>query len=857
MIRDRFLDFFTARGHQRITSASLVPEHDPSLLLVSAGMVPLKAYFLGQREPPAPRLTSCQKSLRAVDIEEVGRSPRHETFFEMLGNFSFGDYFKPEAIGFAREFLVDDLGLDPGRLHPSIHPEDQVARHAWTRFGGVPPSRIVELGDNFWQAGETGPCGTDSEVYYDLGPAAASGPDDRPGHGDRYIELWNLVFMEWDRAADGTLTPLPRTGVDTGMGLERLAMVLQEVPSIFETDLFHPLVVHFAERADLQLASLPASGRIPLHVLADHSRAVAMLLADGVVPGNEGRGYVLRRLVRRGLVHARGLHLQGGLVPAIAVVDATLGSVYPELRGGRAAIEVQLAAEEARFEETLTRGLEQFELAVARATAGTLAGADAFRLHDTYGFPLELTQDLAAERGLRVDLAAVQPLLEEQRARARSARGSTGGAGAWDVGGGGRSTDPGPTTLGVEDDVLIAEATVIAVAPVDGGRVEVWLDRSPFYPEGGGQVGDCGGLAWEGGSAVVLDTRPAGRGRIHLCRIDRGSLAPGARVTARVDVERRLQCARHHSATHLVNAALRSVLGPGVVQRGSYVGPEHTTFDFSAAVAPTAVQLDAVMERVWATVRADLERRVEWLSSGDARASGAVALPDEVYGERVRVVSFGTVSRELCGGTHVRRSGEIGSVLLTSERSIGSGLRRIELVAGSAADRRWQAEHDQLRRASTVLGVPPLEVGDRVGQLRAELQRLELAVRAARRAALDEPAGAAREEVVGDGRLVVREVVGDEEVRELREVADRILPGTGPAVAVVLAGRRLVLKVSRPLVAQGLRGGLLARAACEAAGGRGGGNDLVGSGELDAARHDQAVAAVRAALAADHRGPAA
>ncbi|HVA21322.1 MAG TPA: alanine--tRNA ligase [Candidatus Micrarchaeia archaeon] len=854
-IRERFFDFFTARGHQRIPSASLVPEHDPSLLLVSAGMVPLKPYFLGLREPPATRLASCQKSFRTSDIEEVGRTPRHDTFFEMLGNFSFGDYFKAEAIGYARAFLVDELGLDPGRLLASVHPDDGEARAAWTAVGGVPADRVVALADNFWQAGETGPCGTDSEVYYDLGPAAAGGPDDRPGQGHRYLECWNLVFMQYDRGPDGSLTPLPRTGVDTGMGLERLAMVLQGADSIFETDLFRPLVVHFAERSGLRPAEATAAPRLHLRVLADHARAVTMLLADGVAPSNDGRGYVLRRLVRRALVHARGLHLEGGLVPAVGVVVESLGPVYPELALQRPAIEAQLAAEEGRFADTLARGLEHFEAAAGRADRGVVSGADAFRLHDTHGLPLELTADLAAERGLAVDAAGALALLEAQRERARTARaGSAAGGDAWDLGTGDGGPQGPPATVFVGEEALEAEARVLAVRAGPDGATDVWLDRSPFYAEGGGQVGDRGRLTWPGGSAEVVDTRPLGPGQVHRCRAVAGTLAPGTVVSASVDPGWRGEAARHHSATHLVNAALRLVLGPGVVQRGSYVAPDHATFDFTSPTAPTKGQLDRVMDEVMASVRADVPRRVEVMASEKARATGAIALPDELYGELVRVVSFGDASRELCGGTHVRRSGEVGAVLLTGERSVGSGLRRLELVAGAAADRRWRSEHEALRRVAATLGVTPAEVPERAERLRQEVQRLEQGLRAARRAALAAADTPVLDERVGPHRLVVRDQAGEEPVGELREVADRLLLGREPAVAMVLAGRRLVCKLTPRLVAEGLRGGALARVACEAAGGRGGGNDLLGSGEVDAGRHHQAVGAVRAALAADGRG---
>ncbi len=849
-IRERFFDFFLARGHQRIPSASLVPEHDPSLLLVSAGMVPLKPYFLGLQEPPARRLTSCQKSFRTVDIALVGTTPRHDTFFEMLGNFSFGDYFKREAIGYARTFLVDELQMEPDRLWFSVHPDDDEARAAWTSVGGAPPSRVVSLPDNWWQAGDTGPCGTDSEVYYDLGPAAASGPDDRPGHGDRYLEVWNLVFMQYDRGPGGTLTPLPRTGVDTGMGLERLAMVLQGVDSIFATDLFRPLVEHFAGRSRGPGATV--AGQRHLRVLADHTRAATMLLADGVLPGNEGRGYVLRRVLRRAIIHARGLGLEGGLAPAVEVVADGLGEVYPELVTARVAIAAQVAAEEARFGETLHRGLEQFEAAADRATSGVLSGADAFRLHDTFGFPLELTVDLAAERGLQVDDAGATAALDAQRSRARAARGGTAGEDAWAVG----AAQAGaalPATDFVGYERLETEATVLATRPGPEGTLEVVLDRSPFYAEGGGQVGDRGWLRWATGSAPVVDTRPVGAGRVHRCRAGGADLPWGLVVTATVDGERRAAAARHHSATHLVNAALRAVLGPGVVQRGSFVGPDHATFDFSSPRAPTPDELDQVMDQVMVGVRQDLERQVEWLSAEAARATGAIALPDEGYGDRVRVVSFGDRSRELCGGTHVTRTGEIGAVLLTGERSIGSGLRRLEFVAGAAADRRWRSTYDALRRTAAGLGVPPAAVPERVAQLRQELQRVEQALRAARRTVPADAEGGVRDERVGPHRLVVSDRAGEEDVRELRATADRLLAGRDRAVALVLAGRRLVLKVDAPLVAEGLRGGALARAACEAAGGRGGGSDQLGSGEVSVDRHAQAIRALRAALAADGR----
>ncbi len=857
-IRERFLNFFTARGHRRIGSASLIPQGDPTLLLVNAGMAPLKPYFLGQAEPPAPRLTGCQKSFRTVDIEEVGRTPHHDTFFEMLGNFSFGSYFKAEAIGYAWELLTGELGLPPDRLHPTIHPDDEAARAAWRAVTGRPASAITELEDNVWQAGPTGPCGVDSEIYYDRGPqAASSAADVAPGAGERFLEIWNLVFMEWDQAADGSRTPLPRLGVDTGMGLERMAMVLQGTDSIFETDLFAPLIAHFAERATRAPRRATPD---PLRVLADHARAATMLLADGVRPGNEGRGYVLRRLVRRALLRGRAIGLAGGLVPAVAVVEDLLGVVYPEVGQQRAAITSELEAEESRFAETLDRGAEHFEAAAARAVDGVIPADLAFQLHDTYGVPLDLTADLAEERGLRVDRPQVEALLEAQRARARAARVQSGPEGS--------SPAPrpaaAPATLFLGYEALELRATVVAVVAAAGTEavVDVALDRSPFYPEGGGQVGDQGQLSWAGGGAVVLDTQRGPGGAVHWlrCRVQGQAPVVGLSVLATVDARRRRAAARHHSATHLLNAALRQRLGPEVVQRGSSVTPEHATFDFACPGPVDPEALRAVAAAVNRAVRANLEGRVEVLPADEARRSGALALPDEVYGEQVRVVSFGAVSRELCGGTHVARTGEIGAVVLLGERSIGAGLRRVELVAGAPAEASWIRDHEILRMSAAALQVPPEAVPERAVALQRRVRELERALEAAQQSAIGQEPGTGPEEEIVDGRrLWVRDLSAAVDRRALRRLADQLTAqadGERGGCGLVLAGPDLVVKLTERLVAGGVRAGELARAACTAAGGRGGGDDRLGSGRVEPARHRAAIDAVRAVLAGADGGAA-
>ena len=845
-IRTEFLNYFEQHGHLRVPSAPLIPRDDPSLLLVSAGMVPFKAYFLGQRVPPQARLTSCQKAFRTTDIDAVG-DLSHDTFFEMLGNFSFGAYFKEEAIAYAFELLTRTFGLDPRRLYPSVHPGDETSVQLWEKVAGIPPERVTRLEENFWQAGPTGPCGVDSEIYYDLGESFGVGADERPGQGERYLEFWNLVFMDSERLADGSTQPLAHPGVDTGMGLERISMILQGGRSIFDTDLFAPIREDFARRAR-SLDDGPASQRDRhLRRLSDHARGACMLIADGVLPSNEGRGYVLRHLLRRALVSSMSLDVAGGLGPCVPAVVSILGDTYSELASGAEQVRAVIEQEEARFEETLARGLEQFETVVSRSEGGVISGTDAFRLHDTYGFPLELTEDLAAARGVLVDRAQVDLLFQQQRELARASRSSLPPGSA--------QLDLPPTAfVGYEQmeapsqvSLLLRDGEVMELAGV-GEEIDVVLQQSPFYAEGGGQVGDRGRLEWEGGAALVLDTTaPQPGARVHRCRVLQGELKTGAEVVARVDQVRRCGCAAHHSATHLLNAALHRQLGEGVVQRGSLVSPDRATFDFSWPRALAGDELVELERQLNSAIRHDLERRVELLSLDEARRSGAFALPEETYGEEVRVVSFGAFSRELCGGTHVERSGRIGLAILTAEHSVGSGLRRIEMVAGAAAELWWEEQRSQASQIASQLRAPASEVRARVEGLQERVRDLERELAEARRRGPSPAQEAGTREQIGAITLAILDLTSKLDRRELRRRADELLAEIGQGGAMVLADTDMVLKLSSDLVARGLNAGQIAQDACRQFGG-GGGTEQLGQGGVSPGGHAAALATVRTIL---------
>jgi alanyl-tRNA synthetase len=818
-VRQRFLNFFKERDHKVLPSSPLIPFGDPTLLFTSAGMVPFKPYFLGQTKPPFPRATTCQKVFRAVDIDIVGQDGHHLTFFEMLGNFSFGDYFKEKAIPYAYEFLIRELRLDKERLWAGIHNDDDESFEIWKKTG-IPKDRIRRFGDdyNFWAAGPTGPCGPDSEVHYDWGEEYSCGrPDCGPNceYCDRFLEIWNLVFMQWNRDESGKRTPLERKGIDTGMGLERITAVVNGYRrGVFETDLFQPLITHWAEEAGKAYGNdtdIDAS----LRVLADHARGSAMLMADGVAPANDGRGYVLRRLIRRGMVHARRLGPAVHLSSGVPIVARLLGEVYREVKTQVDRIADVVRAEEERFGVALRQGMERLQPLLER---GTLSPQEVFYLHDTLGFPIELTAELAKEKGVSVDLEAVAALMQVQRDRSRVSTGAF--------------TAPlaGSASRFVGYDRLESDSTVTDVFPVAGQPVhaDVFLDETPFYAERGGQTADTGSLSWKGATARVIDVQPQGEAIRLRVEVAPDRLKAGDRVHAAVDAPRRQAVARHHSATHLLHRALRDVLGEEAVQAGSSVQPDYATFDFRFPRALTADEVDRVSRLLNQKIRADLVRRVEELPLDEAIKTGAVALFDEKYGDLVRVVSFGDWARELCGGTHVERSGEIGLALISNDRSIGAGVRRIEMRAGASAEQQVRENERVLRELGDALRTAPAELPGRVAALQAEVKRLDKEG-ASLRQKLAAGGGAQLEEAdVGGVRLMLQRV--DDGEKDLLLFADQALNrGNGNGVAIVVAGRNFAVKVASPL-SDRLPANDLVQAFRQVVGGKGGGKGQVGQG---------------------------
>ena len=833
-IRQRFLNFFKERDHKVLPSSSLIPFGDPTLLFTSAGMVQFKPYFLGQSKPPYPRATTCQKVFRSVDIDIVGHDGHHLTFFEMLGNFSFGDYFKEKAIPYAWEFLTREIKLEKERLWAGIHNDDDESFEIWKKTG-IPPERIRRFGDeyNFWAAGPTGPCGPDSEIHYDWGEQYGCGrPDCGPNceYCDRFLEIWNLVFITWNRDESGVRTPLPKRGIDTGMSVERLTSVDNQKRSLFDTDPFQPLIQHFAKEAGKPYGSNPESD-VSYRVLADHARGTTMLLADGVVPANDGRGYVLRRVIRRAMVHARRLSAAVHLSSGVPIVARLLGAVYPEVKMQADRMAEVVRSEEERFGVALRQGMERLQPLLER---GTLNPEEVFYLHDTLGFPIELTAELAKERGIEVDLEAVAALMQSQRDRSRTATSSF--------------TAPlaGRASRFVGYDRFGADTSVTDVFPVAGeaGRSDVFLEETPFYAERGGQTADTGWLSWNGSKARVIDAQPQGEAIRHRVEIRPDKLKPGDRVHAAVDQTRRQAIARHHSATHLLHRALRDVLGEEAVQAGSSVQPDYATFDFRFPRALTAEEVDRVSALLNEKIRADLARRVEELPLEQAIATGAVALFDEKYGERVRVVSFGDWARELCGGTHVERSGEIGVALISTDRSIGAGVRRIEMRAGAAAEQQIRNDERVLRELGDVLRTAPSELPARVVALQTEVKRLEKDA-ANLRQRLAAGGSAQQDEVEVDGvRLILQRV--DDQEKDLLPYADQVLNrANGNGVAIVIGGRNFAVKVATPL-ADRLPANDLIQAFRQVAGGKGGGRGQVGQGGgIDPNRVDDAFKSVQ------------
>jgi alanyl-tRNA synthetase len=864
-IREQFLSFFEQRGHRRVPSSPLVPTaYDPSTLLISAGMHPLKPYFVGQDRPPHNRLTTCQKCFRTVDIDKIGTTYRHLTFFEMLGNFSFGDYFKQGAVEFAWDFSINGFGFEPDRIWPTVFegdPQlglgpDEEAIEAWLAVG-VPRERIVELPreENFWQAGPTGPCGPCSELYVDRGLEFGSEDDLPGGDNERFLEYWNLVFMQYDQDPVNTLTPLPAKNIDTGLGLNRLAAIMQDTTSVFETDQIRPLIDLGEELSGRSYGESFETDRA-LRILADHTRGMSFLVADGVVPSNEERGYVLRRLMRRAVVQGRRIGIEPGFLPRYAErVRDLMAHAYPELHEQAETVQMWTRTEEEAFNHTLDQGMRLLDDIISRAReAGEEGiGADqAFLLHDTYGFPVDLTLELAAEQGLGVDEQGFEILMEEQRTRARdhAGRGARDEAreriGSFAEGAGFETTFTGYETL--------EQATAVGALATEDGRVLAKLVESPFYATGGGQVHDAGVIECESGDcrARVVDVVPLGDDQALVLEPEVGELHVGERVVARVDPARR-STERNHTATHLLHAALRERLGTHVRQAGSYVGPDKLRFDFTHGAPLTPEELRDVEDAVNRQIVADSPVRALTTTLEEARSLGAMALFGEKYGDVVRMVEVGDGgwSRELCGGTHVRSTGVIGVFKVTTETSSAANVRRIEAITGEAAIEQLRRHDRLLAEAAHVLRTVP----DQVPEIAAEreLQRRELSKRAAQPVDDRIEPGAVLEL---DG---VRVLVDTREVsnpKQLPDLADRFKNQLGDPAVVVLGapgeGRVALLVAATPgAVERGVKAGAVVKAAAEVVGGGGGGRDnMAQAGGRDPEKLPEALDAARDAIRA-------
>jgi len=727
-IRASFLEFFRKNGHTVVPSSSLVPGNDPTLLFTNAGMVQFKDVFLGKDIRDYSRAASSQRCVRAGgkhnDLENVGYTARHHTFFEMLGNFSFGDYFKREAIHFAWNFVTGTLGIPKDRLWVSVFREDDEAERIWTEEIGIDPTRCTRMGEqsNFWQMGDTGPCGPCTEIFYDHGAEIPGGPPGSPDEdGDRYVEIWNLVFMQYDRSAEGVLTPLPKPSVDTGMGLERVAAVMQGVHSNYEIDLFKTLI-----QAAAVLTGTAELDSSSLRVIADHIRASTFLIIDGVVPSNEGRGYVLRRIIRRAIRHGYKLgQTQPFFHKLVPSLVREMGGYFTELVSGELRAMQILALEEERFAETLTRGMALLDAETAKLTSSIIPGETVFKLYDTYGFPADLTADVARERGLTIDNAGFDAAMEAQRVRAQAAskfgaesRDSVKLDGKTDFSGYDRLVDTGIVTA------LIAEGVRVEVLR-SGQDGQVVLDHSPFYAESGGQMGDAGLLVGAASRFTVRDTQKVGAVHSHLGRLDSGELRIGDRLEAQVDAARRRALALNHSATHLLHAALREVLGKHVQQKGSLVAPDKLRFDFSHTQALAPDELRRVERLVNDAIRGNAKAETRVMPFDEAVAAGAMALFGEKYASDVRVLSFGDFSKELCGGTHVTRAGDIGLFKIISESGVAAGVRRIEALTGAAAYA-WVVRTDEvLRDVAAMVRGGREDVEDKVREVLERSRKLE------------------------------------------------------------------------------------------------------------------------------------
>lgn len=853
-LREAFLRFFENQGHQIVKSSPLVPGNDPTLLFTNAGMVQFKDVFLGSEKRSYQRATTSQRCVRAGgkhnDLENVGYTARHHTFFEMLGNFSFGDYFKEEAIRFAWDFITEELSLPAERLWVTVFREDDEAERIWKDVIGIDPARFSKMDekDNFWQMGDTGPCGPCSEIFFDHGEDVPGGPPGSPDEdGDRYIEIWNLVFMQFDRAADGELTPLPKPSVDTGMGLERVAAVMQGVHSNYEIDLFASLI-----KATAKVVGCKDLGEKSLRVIADHIRACTFLIIDGVLPGRDGRSYVLRRIIRRAVRHGYMLGVGDAFFhKLVAPLVAVMGDAYPELASSREHVELVLKKEETRFAETLAQGLQLLDQSIAQLDGRTIPGDVAFRLYDTYGFPLDLTADIARERDLIVDHAGFDTAMAAQRAQAKAASNFSGDREL------SFKTSTSTTFSGYTEDEAESSVRELFVGGQSCKRIEsgqsavVVLDTTPFYAESGGQIGDTGVVLADGIRFEVRDTVKSGSAYLHVGELTSGALSVGDRVQAVVDAERRDVIRRNHSATHLMHAALRKVLGEHVTQKGSLVTADKLRFDFSHYDPVSDDEVAQIEQLVNAAIRENYEAVTNLMSYDAAVESGAMALFGEKYDDEVRVLRFGDFSVELCGGTHVRRTGDIGFFKVIGETGVAAGTRRIEAITGQVAD-------DWVRANDTLLAdIGALVKGSRddtllkIQQIQQKNKTLEKELASAKRQLATGGAGSdplQDAETVADFRVLAVRLDGTD-AETLRASVDQFKDRIGRGVVLIGAADgdkvRLAAAVTKDLTGQIKAGDLV----CEIAGlvgGKGGGRpDFAQAGGTDVAGLDKALAAVK------------
>ncbi|HHW48935.1 MAG TPA: alanine--tRNA ligase [Clostridiaceae bacterium] len=859
-LRERFLSFFESKGHLRLPSFSLVPQNDPSILLINAGMTPLKPYFTGQEVPPRKRVTTCQKCIRTPDIENVGKTARHATFFEMLGNFSFGDYFKKEAISWAWEFVTQDLEIPEDRLWVSIYEEDDEAFEIWNKDIGLSPERIVRMGkdNNFWEHG-TGPCGPCSEIYFDRGPDKGCGkPDCKVGCDcDRYIEFWNLVFTQFNRDENGNYTRLEKKNIDTGMGLERLAVIMQDVNNLFEVDTVRNILSYVCKTAGVEYGKSEKAD-ISIRVITDHIRSTTMMVSDGIIPSNEGRGYVLRRLLRRAARHGRLLGIDKPFLFDVAtVVIEESKKAYPELEEKKDYIRKVIKTEEERFEATVDQGLSilnEYIKETKNANSKVLSGSMVFKLHDTYGFPLDLTREIAEENGLSIDEEGFKEEMAEQKRKAREAlKGRESSAWAQDTYAG-LVQDIKTEFVGyseVQSDsrimYIIKDDSVVESAR-EGERVTVILDKTPFYAESGGQVGDTGYIEAATGLIKVEDCKKAGDGKhLHFGIVEKGIIESGSEVKAKIDVKRRMAIARNHTATHLLHKALRNVLGDHVNQAGSLVEPDRLRFDFTHFSALTHEELKKVEDEVNSRILDNLKVSTEEMDLESAKKEGATALFGEKYGDIVRVVKIGDYSMELCGGTHLGATSQAGFIKVLGESSVAAGVRRIEALTGEAALKYFNEREAMLNEVAAALKTTPQDTLKRIEALNMDIKNAEREIEQLRSKLINSSVDDILSKAVEIKGVKVAIGRFDQlDLEALRNTGDVIKNKLGSGVAVLASAHggkvSFVITATKDVVGKGIHCGNIIKEVAKVTGGGGGGRpDMAQAGGKDASKINEAL----------------